>query len=258
MKIHETLFALSLMALVAVGAGVAPGVAQAQPNPFDAFEDSQGGEPSAGGAEGTSAPVPAPAPVLKHRKAGSWNAGVHTVFNRTTVTNDLPDGGTAENSTLFLEIAPTLGTFVVDNVEVWGKIGLLARQLDRGSDVSLEDNFLLEVGGRYHLPLTGAFALNGSVGVGGYLGSSDRQITLQVASGEDGSRPVKINEATSTQGFRFSVGLGAGYALLPSVQLRAGLSLIGLFGTETLESVKDSLSVSTVNTGLSLGVDYLF
>ena len=246
--------------LAALGVLATCTLVAAQPNPFEAHRDAAPPKAEAGvEAQPTSAPAPQSRFGSDQRAQGTWTAGIDTMVNHTTTTNELPGGSMVDNTTLFLELSPTLGYFIVDNVELWGTIGLLSRQLDRGGEnVSLETDLLLEVGGRYWLPLGDRFSLIGSLGLGGYFGSSTRQIDIQEATGGDATRTVSINEDTDTKGFEFSATLGAAYAINPATQLRAGLGLVGLIGNEVLTSVKDPLSVTTFNTGLSIGVFYVF
>ncbi len=227
-----------------------------QPNPFEAHEDST--------KEVEEAPVevqrPEPPIVVPDQSAsfrqGAFSLGADTLFNYTTTTNGLPDGGEVDNTTLFFRLTPTFGYFAVDQIEVSLSLGALSRQLDRGGNqVSSENDLLIMASGRYFIPLVNRFALYADLGLGGYFGSSDRNLSAPLS---EGATPTKINEQTDTSGVAFSGSIGASYILADQVQLRAGLGTMGLIGSEEIISLKKSLDVTTFNTGLSIGLFYLF
>lgn len=222
-----------------------------------AQEESPAPAPPAAAAEAPKAPEAAPEVKKEKWKPmaeGSWSLGLDTMFNYTSATNDLPDNaGEANNSTLFLRMTPSLGYFIIDNLELSLAGGILVRQLQReGDDTSPESNLLLEFTARYFTPPYKGFAMFVGAGVGGYFGSSERSIPVG-----DGSGQV-VNESTDTLGFSATGSLGASYIFRDNLQLRAGLAVSGLIGQETIPSLKEDLGVSTFNAGLNVGVYYVF
>ncbi len=251
-----SLGAASVLMAALLGLLAAP--LSAQPNPFEAHEDSRREvapqEPVEVQKDEPEAKPEAPSYDLGRQ--GQWSLGVGTLFSYTTTTNGVPEGGQINNETLFFRAAPSVGYFVIDDLEVSLSVGLLSRQLDRGgNEVAVENNALVEVSGRYFLSLTEPFSLYLDLGVGGYFGTSDRVLELALAEDED---PTSINERTDTSGLILSATLGAGYALSPSLQLRAGLGFTGLIGSESIVSVSRDLDVKTFNTGLTMGLFYIF
>ena len=143
-----------------------PTLAAAQPDPFEAYESARQPGPK---AEAPAAPQAKPrAPSVQLIHEGSLLLGVGMVFNFTTATNELEEGGEADNSTYFLKLNPSLGYFITDNIEIGAAIGLLARELDRGSGETTTDNaWLLSLTGRYFQPFSNAFSLYAGGAIGG-------------------------------------------------------------------------------------------
>ena len=228
--------------------------AAAQPNPFDAYSEERAPEPE---------PEPEPearevTPPLRMSRAmgrGSWSLGAAALFSYTTTTNDVPSGDTRKNTTSFLKLSPSLGYFVLDNLEVAVSAGWLSRQLDRGRsmDTSTENALLVEATGRYFLQLDRRFALTGDLTLGGYFGGSTRFIEAQ-----RGGEVVNIEEDTDTSGVSWGLGAGVANRAAEALQLRAGLGLTGLAGRERIASVEEELGVRTLNVGLTIGAFYLF
>lgn len=255
--------AAASVALSATLLAAAPS-AHAQPNPFDAYEGKKQTE-EAERAQQSSRQAEQSGPEETSPKAtsfvssalttqGHWVAGGAGSFSYTTTSNETESGEESDN-TLFVRIAPNLGFFILDRLEIGGSIGVLWRQIGRSDESSsVERDFLFEARGRYHLPVTQRFSLIPSASVGGYVGRSSREVQ---ALDED-MNPTTIEEPTDTFGVSASLGLDIGYLLGPKLQLQAGLALVGLFGAESVPSEEESFRVSTFNTSLSIGVGYYF
>lgn len=243
------------LALGALVAWAAP--AGAQPNPFDAWRAAQESpQPSEEAAAQPAAPTPAApradwgAPL----RAGRLLLSGHVLYAGTTTTNGLIDGGEADNSTLFLDLAPSLGWFVIDHLEVYGTVGLLVSQLDRNQsgDATTATQARFGVGARYYLPLHERFAVFGGLGLGGATGGSTRQVTVTPAEGAS----QRVEQDTDTRAFALDLEVGAAYLLTPGVQLRAGVALVGLWGSETVDS--QELDTSLLHNGVRLGAAWSF
>jgi opacity protein-like surface antigen len=257
---RHTLYRYTGGAALALGALLAwASPAEAQPNPFDAWRAAQESpQPQPDGATPQPAPAPAPqAPAIDWGaplRAGRFTLSGHVLYAGTTTTNGLIDGGEADNSTLFLDLAPSFGWFVIDRLEVYGTVGLLVSQLDRNQsgDATTATQARFGVGARYYLPLHERFSVFGGLGLGGATGGSTRQITVTPAEGE----PQRVEQDTDTRAFALDLEVGAAYLLTPSVQLRAGVALVGLWGSETVDS--QDLDTSLLHNGVRLGVAWSF
>jgi hypothetical protein len=199
----------------------------------------------------------------KVMQAGSWSLGADTTFNYSSSSNEtLPDKKEVTNSTLFLRLTPELGFFIIDNLELNLSAGLFVRQLVRKSDVegqeepetAPETNFLFELGARYFTPDYKGFSAFGGLGMGGYFGSSERNLTIEGTNGQ----PQQVVEPTDTAGFTVTGQLGAAYMMRERLQLRAGVALSYLIGSEDVPSQDESLGASTFNAGLTFGLHYHF
>jgi hypothetical protein len=247
-------------AALACGVLLVASAALAQQPPPDPFQDYQSwsGEappalppaqpappPSAAAAKATSATVEMP------MLAGQWALGGRGMFSYTSAKNDLLAGGSETNTTFFMRLTPTGGVFVADRLQVAGSLGLLRKSLARESGgKATENDWLLEATGSYFLPVGPRFAVVPGVGLGGFAGSSDRTFLLA-----DGST---IDESTGTRGFAASLYLGAAYQLSRNWQLRSGLALTALLGSEKVASQHTSLSSTAVHFGLPVEVYYTF
>lgn len=234
-----------------------PATAQNTPDPFEDYESWTSDEPPALPPEkpaSASSVQKKPAAITTSPqlplKSGLWSVGGSASFAYTKSKNDLVSGGSETNSTTFLRLSPTVSTFVLDRLEVGGSIGLLRKSLAReGDDKATESDWLIEATGHYFLPLSERFAFVPGLGLGGYFGSSKR--TVQ-SGGKD------VDESTGTKGFAASLYVSGAYQLSPSWQIRAGLALTGLTGSESVESEDTSLSSSTIHFGVPVELHYSF
>lgn len=233
--------------------------ASAQPNPFDAYEGQRRASPTPEQTITPDCPPPQAAPrALEPERLeverGQWIVGALTTISYTSSSNGTL-AGDVDNSTLFMKIGPSVGYLVLDRVEVGMGLGMMLRRLGREGDESATGvDWSLEAYGRYHLPLEGRFSLMPNARVGVYTGSSSREVSL--VTSQDQVR--RVNEETSTLGLLVTAALDVGYMLTDSVQMRVGLGLSGVWGTEQVTSQDTSFWGSTYNVGLGLGVDYHF
>ncbi|MBK8011658.1 MAG: hypothetical protein IPK13_09915 [Deltaproteobacteria bacterium] len=191
-------------------------------------------------------------PVLQVQ-AGKWSVGARGALSWTTGRNEVVDGQRERNTNLFLRFTPTFAFFVWDNVEVAGSLGFLSHSLARPDGIATETDWLLEATGHYYIKLTDRLALAPGLGLGAYLGSSERPVTAVV----DGTART-VRESTSTVGGLTAVYGDVIYQLSSNLRLRAGLALTAMFGSESIASSGKSLGSQTVNTGVTLGLFYVF
>ncbi len=251
---------------VACALGLAAASATAQPaEPPDPFADYEGwnsGEappplPPAEESPTADAPKPAqaedPSTLLPIQK-GKWSLGGRALFSYTGTKNELLSGGDETNNTRFIRATPAAGYFILDQLQIGASFGLLSRSLARenGGEAS-ETDWVLEATAHYYLPLSKRFALVPGAGLGFYLGSSDQ--TLRVL---EGGELRDTTETTSTSGLLAGVYLGAAYQVSGSAQLRSGLALNALIGSERIDSKDQSLSASAVHIGLPIELFYTF
>lgn len=248
------MFRSTLMMLLVAGPAWAQSDPWTAPNPFEAHETNRS-TPSEAEMGRQGGGVAAPMGAAQFH-AGTMLLGVGGLFSYTSATNGKPEGGTAENSTLFTRITPSFGYMLTDRVELAIAPGLLLRQIDRGGSEgnTNEEAFLVELTARYFVPLSPAFHLFAGGGMGGSFGTSERSLVVTDEEGRDRD----VTEQTSTSGFTLSLNTGAAYVLANQVQLRAGLELDWLTGTETIDSISKDLDLSTLSVGLAVAVHYLF
>jgi hypothetical protein len=188
-------------------------------------------------------------------KAGQLGLGFNGSFNFTWLSNDTLEGDTANNSTLFLLLAPELGYFFSDRAQITFSAGGLVRRLARtDSSSNTSTDLVLGVNAKYHVPLTEVFSFIPGVGLGGYFGGASRPIQV---TAEDGTITT-ADESTSTFGLDLSGQLAFGYLVGDRTSLITGLKFDYLFGQENISSLDNSLTIQTFNTSLNIGVFYFF
>ena len=67
-----------------------------------------------------------------------------------------------------------------------------------------------------------------------------------------------LTEKTDTTALMLGADVGAAYMIRPRLQLRASVDLTWLTGSESITSLNKDLAVSTVNTGLGIGLHGVF
>jgi hypothetical protein len=206
---------------------------------------------------GTAAPITADAiedemePAYRSQQL-SFALGLGSQFAYNGTTTETLGGPEITSRTLYLRLAPHLGLFVIDNLEISLDFGLLTKLTAREGDESFtENNFFFELGGHYHVPLgDSAFAIIPGLGLGGYFGAgTSRYATV---NGTD------VTESTATRGFLLNGYVGFAYQPSTHVRITAGLTLGALFGSETIGSQNQSLTTSAATAGLPLSVVYVF
>jgi hypothetical protein len=182
-------------------------------------------------------------------RAGNYYLGASVSFDYAGSSNEQINGPSLVNHNFFTRISPKFGYFVIDRLEIGGSLGLLWKSLSRtNEETTTESDLFLEATAHYHVP-AGRFSLAPGLGLGGYFGGS--------------SRPLSVNgkattESTSTRGFQATLYLTGAYQVSDHWQLRSGLSLTGLVGSETVGSVDQSLSSSAFYVGIPVQLNYTF
>lgn len=188
----------------------------------------------------------------KQTQSGASGVGLNSIFNFSLASNEVEGADDVSNSNMFLRLEPQFEYFVIDGVPITISAGWLRRSISRADDSSSASNdFLSFVGTGYHLNTTPNFAVIFAVGLGGYLGASENEVTVIDATT---GNTTSLTEKTSTLGFGGTATLGAGYQFGKRGQFRAGVTYTGLFGNETLESTDTSLGVTTHNIALNVGL----
>lgn len=233
-----------------------PAAAWAQPDPFEAYDAARKPAP-AGQPDPTPAPVqraPTPTPAMGVGE-GALLIGGGAVFNYSTATNELANGEEADNSTLFMRLKPAINYFVSDTFEVGLSPGVLVRAIDRGGNNSTTDSaFLVSLTGRYFHGVSNNFSLFAGGELGGAFGGSSRGVTIT----DDMGVEREVTEETTTTALMVGGDIGAAYMVQSNLQLRASLDLTWLTGSESITSLDDELSISTVNTGVGIALFGVF
>jgi hypothetical protein len=176
------------------------------------------------------------------------------LFSYTGASNEVLGASDESNTTLFIRATPSVGYFVIDNLQIGASLGWLSRSLARESGGrSSENDWLFEATAHYYVPVTQRFAVVPGAGLGMYFGASDR--TLRVL--EQGV-VRETTETTSTFGVLAGLYLGAAFQVSNGLQLRSGLALNALIGSEKIDSQDQSLAASTVHIGLPIEIFYTF
>ncbi len=234
----------------------------AQPDPFDDYEkwkQEDTAPPPAAPGDGTEnkdpkEPADTDEPAFQRNK-GLFSFGGRGMFSYTGTSNEALTGPDLSNTTLFYRLSPAVGYFLTENIQLGASIGLLGKSIAREGDRNTTElDVLTEVTAHYVLPMGKRFALMPGVGLGVYLGSSDRPLRVEDSNGD----VTETQENTSTFGVSGSLYLSVAYQLSKNVHLRTGLALNALIGTESVSSQDESLSSSTAHFGLPLELYYSF
>lgn len=246
------------------------GGAAAQPDPFADYEAGNVVEdPSSLPDAAEAAPTPteqddeiAPPPRNDApprddslaTEAGDWLVGGRLLFSYSSTKNDTIGAGSESDAVLFSRVAPVVGWFPVERLELNGSLGLLSRSLARtDTKTATENDWVLEVGVRYAAPITDRFAIIPGLGLGAYFGRSERELTATEAG-----QTREFTEKTKARGGLLGIYLGVGYQLAEHWQIRSGLVFNGLLGTERVESLDESLATRSAHVGLPIEIYYTF
>lgn len=234
--------------------------AQDVPDPFQAYEESEkppADNPKKADPGEESAPSPKPAEtqtsidrVDSATAEGNWQFSSGTSFSFDRSTNELIDGNEATNSTYLFRLDLGLGLYVWDRVFVEGTAGLMMRRLAReGNTSATEQDWVFQSRLWYVAPISQRVALISGIGLGGYFGSSTREVEIEGST---------INEETSTAGFAGDLMVGPMYMLSDAAAFRVLLDFTWLVGREKVPSLDESLGVSATHFGLGVGYTHSF
>jgi hypothetical protein len=242
--------------------------ALAEDAPPDPFEDYAAAHPEAAKVEPVTPPEVAKKQQAKPAdrncdddvvqvpyKKGSWLVGGGLALSYTGSSNELVGGADASNSNLFFRLQAHGAYFLFDRVQLGAGLGLMAKSLGReAGEKATETNFFFEANAHYVLPIVPRFAFTPGVGLGMYFGGSSR--TLYVV--QPGGAGTPTTEDTSTIGAHASLNALFAYQLSKTWQLRSGLTLSGLIGSESVASANASLGSSALHIGLPLQLNATF
>jgi hypothetical protein len=236
------------LAVVSVLGSVGWGsVAFAQPNPFADYEAMKSGAPLPRESDGGTVPAAVRFPTT----SGSMMLGGRTAFSYTGTNNEVPGGGSVSNRTFLYRITPTFSYLYKDKYLLSGSFGAIGKTITReGGRRDGELDWLLEVSAHYVIPISEKVAFLPGAGVGGYLGSSTKETT--------GSLGEALTEETSTRGLAITLYANLAYQVMPNWQVRSGLALYGLTGSEKATSQPDRQGSSAVHVGLPVEIFYTF
>ena len=250
-------------AVAAMVIGSVTNTAGAQGEPPDPFADYDGW--AEGGQAPSAPPTPAEArtaparpnaesgPVMRLEKGG-FSVGGRALFSYTGASNELIDGSSESNTTLFMRAAPTVSYFLLDRLQLGASLGWMGRALAcESGGRATENDWVAEATAHYFLPLSSRFALAPGAGLGFYVGASDRSL-LVVENG----KLTETTETTSTAGVVAALYLNAAYQLGQNWQLRSGLAMNALLGSEKISSKNQSLGTSTLHVGIPIELFYTF
>ncbi len=238
--------ALSLLCGHARAAGEAP-------DPFDDYDTSH---PETPPVEAVATPTrPGREPAAPDAADLPWRRGQLNLAGLTTLSyagsnSDLLDGSSQSNRNFFFRLSPHVGYFVLDQVELGASIGWLTKSINReGKTLSSEGDFLVEATASYVVPVSTRFALVPGAGLGFYTGSSSRLATV---AGK------QLDEQTSTRGIAFSLYPMLAYQITREWQLRSGLAVSLLYGSEKITSADTRLGTSAAYVSLPFQLTYIF
>lgn len=240
---------------VLFAAVLTPRSAAAQPDPFQDYERWKTGEaePSQAGSPKAVSQEEAIGPWTGFNQ-GTWSVGGRIQLSYTGTDNEVIEGVAESNNTYFFRLTPSVSWVPVDRLQVALSMGVFSKSVaqEQGQDAD-ETNFITEASAHYAFPLGQRFSFIPGLGLGFYVGSGSRDLLIS----QNGNQTM-VEESTSTAGFTAAVYLGVGYALTEHWQIRSGLSLNAMIGSEGIDSSGASLSNSTAHIGLPLELYYSF
>lgn len=239
---------LSLASASALAALTWGSAALAQPNPFADYEAMKTGAPLPRESDSSGT---VPDAVRFPTAPGSMMLGGRTAFSYTGTNNEVAGGGSVSNRTFLYRITPTFSYLYKDKYLLSGSFGAIGKTITReGGKRDGELDWLLELSVHYVIPISDKVAFLPGAGLGGYLGSSTKE---SAAAGG-----LAVKEETSTRGLAITLYANLAYQIMPNWQVRSGLALYGLTGSEKADSQPDRLGSSAVHVGLPVEIFYTF
>jgi hypothetical protein len=225
-------------------------------NAPDPFEDYAVSHPEAPPVEAVTPPTRPGASSSQEGslalpwKRGNWQVGGFGTFSYSGSNSDLLSGGEESNRNLFLRLSPRVGYFLLDQVELGLSAGILTKSVNReGRTIASESDLFVEGTVHYALPMASRFALVPGAGLGLYFGSSSRPVTINGRESD---------ESTSSRGIALSIYPMLAYQLTPGWQIRSGLSMTLLYGSELIKSADKRLGTSGAYFGVPIQISYTF
>lgn len=258
MRYFKTFTLLALVSIVVLDAQNVR--AQEVPDPFEAYEGDQRSQP----AENSSGdPVANSNSESANRnraddwpnlelavQEGQWQISTGMSFSFDRSTNELLSGNDITNSTYLFRLGFGFGHYLWDRILIEGVAQIMMRRLARDNNASsTEQDWLFQARAWYILPLSDRLGFLSGIALGGYVGSSSRQFSLDESN---------FNEETTTVGFASDLMAGAKYMVSDSTSLLMLLDFTWLLGSENVPSLDENLSLSSTHFGLSLGFTYTF
>lgn len=242
---RATSFALASLSVLALS--LSAGSAYAQADPFADYEAMKTGAPlpRAHGEDAASGEARIPT------TPGAMMIGGRTAFSYTGTSNETINGTEFSNRTFLYRLTPTFSYLLQGKYLLSGSFGLMGKTLTReGGTRDGETDWLLELSAHYVVPLTERVAFLPGAGIGGYLGGSTKET--------GGLNGTTLKEETSTRGLAITLYANIAYQITSNWQLRSGLALYGVSGSEKADSQDKRLGSSAVHVGLPVEIFYTF
>lgn len=246
-RLSFTVRSLSLAAAALVASAAASRSAHAQPDPFADYEAMKSGAPLPKVADEPQVPAAVRFPLTP----GTMMVGGRTAFSYTGTNNETAAGGEISNRTFLYRLTPTFSYLHQGKYLISGSFGLMGKTLTReGGARDGETDWLLEASLHYVVPISDRVAFLPGAGLGGYLGSSTKETA--------GANGITLKEETSTRGLAITLYANLAYQVTSNWQIRSGLALYGVTGSEKADSQPARLGSSAVHVGLPVELFYTF
>ncbi len=202
-------------------------------------------------------------------KKGVIDIGLENLLlYRTTITPIAGTGGAEDGETVATDVAYTGALtgryFVIKNLAVGLSAGFFLRSASVETDLpgagdepteqkNSDTGFIGFATGHYYVPLGNSFFLTPGLGAGYFTGTRETPVV--------GSNTQKDESTVSGIAGRFD--LGAVFYAGPQFNLKAGLNVVGRFGSQTFEAPAggaepDPVDFTTIDAGFNIGLGYSF
>lgn len=224
--------------------------ASAAPPPADPFGDFEAANPDLPPVKeiavtSTKEETTAGGERVVPTKKGTLSFGGIASFDYAGSHLETPSGGSVSNSNFFTRLGARGSYMLFDRVDVGGTVGALFRDAGQGS---AQSGWFLEANAGYLFPLSPQFAFAPRLGVGFYHGGADRDLVVNGTT---------TTESTSVNGLIATLYLMGAFQASRSVQIRSGLALTALAGSESVPSADKSLSSTSFFVGIPVEIDWV-